>query len=80
MSVILLLIRHLFLDTFLFFSFKDNLKSQPPLPDNGYFLIFGFSVLQRCLTDHVHIPEIYLVVAELFLATPPSERPEAVKV
>ncbi|KAF4789658.1 WDFY family member 4 [Turdus rufiventris] len=57
----------------------DNLKSQPPLPDNGYFLIFGFSVLQRCLTDHVHIPEIYLVVAELFLVTPPSEPPEAVK-
>lgn len=50
------------------------------MPDNGYFLIFGFSVLQRCLTDHVHIPEIYLVVAELFLATPPSEPPEAVKV
>ncbi|XP_030131885.4 WD repeat- and FYVE domain-containing protein 4 [Taeniopygia guttata] len=57
----------------------DNLKSIPPVPDNGYFLIFGFSVLQRCLTDHVHIPEIYLVVAELFLATPQSEPPEAVK-
>ncbi|KAF2979672.1 hypothetical protein EK904_003027 [Melospiza melodia maxima] len=57
----------------------DNLKSHPPVSDNGYFLIFGFSVLQRCLTDHVHIPEIYLVVAELFLATPPSEPPEAVK-
>uniref|UniRef100_A0A8C3E388 WDFY family member 4 n=1 Tax=Corvus moneduloides TaxID=1196302 RepID=A0A8C3E388_CORMO len=57
----------------------DNLKSHPPVPDNGYFLIFGFSVLQRCLTDHVHIPEIYLVVAELFLATPQSEPPEAVK-
>ncbi|KAM7016761.1 WD repeat- and FYVE domain-containing protein 4 [Passerculus sandwichensis] len=57
----------------------DNLKSHPPVSDNGNFLIFGFSVLQRCLTDHVHIPEIYLVVAELFLATPPSEPPEAVK-
>ncbi|XP_056350777.1 WD repeat- and FYVE domain-containing protein 4 [Oenanthe melanoleuca] len=57
----------------------DNLKSHPPMPDNGYFLIFGFSVLQRCLTDHVHIPEIYLVVAELFLAAPQSEPPEAVK-
>ncbi|OWK58185.1 WD repeat- and FYVE domain-containing protein 4 [Lonchura striata] len=57
----------------------DNLKSLPPVPDNGYFLIFGFSVLQRCLTDHVHIPEIYLVVAELFLATPQSEPPEAAK-
>uniref|UniRef100_A0A8C3Y3C9 WDFY family member 4 n=1 Tax=Catharus ustulatus TaxID=91951 RepID=A0A8C3Y3C9_CATUS len=55
----------------------DNLKSHPPLPDNGYFLIFGFSVLQRCLTDHVHIPEIYLVVAELFLATPQSDPPES---
>uniref|UniRef100_A0A8C3X7C1 DUF4704 domain-containing protein n=1 Tax=Cyanoderma ruficeps TaxID=181631 RepID=A0A8C3X7C1_9PASS len=54
----------------------DNLKTHPPVPDNGYFLIFGFSVLQRCLTDHVHIPEIYLVVAELFLATPQSEPPE----
>uniref|UniRef100_H0ZCV3 Uncharacterized protein n=1 Tax=Taeniopygia guttata TaxID=59729 RepID=H0ZCV3_TAEGU len=54
----------------------DNLKSIPPVPDNGYFLIFGFSVLQRCLTDHVHIPEIYLVVAELLLATPQSEPPE----
>ncbi|XP_027504006.1 WD repeat- and FYVE domain-containing protein 4 [Corapipo altera] len=57
----------------------DNLKTHPPVPDNGYFLIFGFSVLQRCLTDHVHIPEIYLLVAELFLATPQSEPPEAVK-
>ncbi|XP_068053666.1 WD repeat- and FYVE domain-containing protein 4 isoform X1 [Anomalospiza imberbis] len=56
-----------------------NLQSHPPVPENGYFLIFGFSVLQRCLTDHVHIPEIYLVVAELFLATPQSEPPEAVK-
>uniref|UniRef100_A0A8C0VB74 WDFY family member 4 n=1 Tax=Cyanistes caeruleus TaxID=156563 RepID=A0A8C0VB74_CYACU len=54
----------------------DNLKSHPSVPDNGYFLIFGFSVLQKCLTDHVHIPEIYLVVAELFLATPQSEPPE----
>uniref|UniRef100_A0A8C3MEA8 Uncharacterized protein n=1 Tax=Geospiza parvula TaxID=87175 RepID=A0A8C3MEA8_GEOPR len=54
----------------------DNLRSHPLVPDNGYFLIFGFSVLQRCLTDHVHIPEIYLVVAELFLAAPPSEPPE----
>uniref|UniRef100_A0A8C5TIG3 Alfy-like armadillo-like repeat domain-containing protein n=1 Tax=Malurus cyaneus samueli TaxID=2593467 RepID=A0A8C5TIG3_9PASS len=54
----------------------DNLKSHAPVPDNGYFLIFGFSVLQKCLTDHVHIPEIYLLVAELFLATPPSEPPE----
>lgn len=50
------------------------------MTENGYFLVFGFSVLQRCLTDHVHIPEIYLVVAELFLATPQSEPPEAVKV
>uniref|UniRef100_A0A8C0ZGJ2 WDFY family member 4 n=1 Tax=Cyanistes caeruleus TaxID=156563 RepID=A0A8C0ZGJ2_CYACU len=57
----------------------DNLKSHPSVPDNGYFLIFGFSVLQKCLTDHVHIPEIYLVVAELFLATPQSEPPETVK-
>ncbi|XP_071420399.1 WD repeat- and FYVE domain-containing protein 4 isoform X5 [Pithys albifrons albifrons] len=57
----------------------DNLKTHPPLPDNGYFLIFGFPVLQRCVTDHVHIPEIYLLVAELFLATPQSEPPEAVK-
>ncbi|XP_015489137.1 WD repeat- and FYVE domain-containing protein 4 [Parus major] len=57
----------------------ENLKSHPSVPDNGYFLIFGFSVLQKCLTDHVHIPEIYLVVAELFLATPQSEPPETVK-
>uniref|UniRef100_A0A672TPX7 Uncharacterized protein n=1 Tax=Strigops habroptila TaxID=2489341 RepID=A0A672TPX7_STRHB len=54
----------------------DNLKTHPPVPDNGSFLIFGFSVLQRCLTDHVHIPEVYLLVAGLFLATPPSEPPE----
>uniref|UniRef100_A0A663EJ85 WDFY family member 4 n=1 Tax=Aquila chrysaetos chrysaetos TaxID=223781 RepID=A0A663EJ85_AQUCH len=55
----------------------DNLKTDPPVPDNGSFLIFGFSVLQRCLTDHVHIPEIYLLVAGLFLATPQSEPPES---
>ncbi|XP_061857387.1 WD repeat- and FYVE domain-containing protein 4 isoform X3 [Colius striatus] len=57
----------------------DNLKTHPPVPDNGSFLIFGLSVLQRCLTDHVHIPEIYLLVSGLFLATPQSEPPEAVK-
>ncbi|XP_072726966.1 WD repeat- and FYVE domain-containing protein 4 [Ciconia boyciana] len=57
----------------------DNLKTNPPVPDNGSFLIFGFSVLQRCLTEHVHIPEIYLLVAGLFLATPQSEPPEADK-
>uniref|UniRef100_A0A8C3KM61 WDFY family member 4 n=1 Tax=Calidris pygmaea TaxID=425635 RepID=A0A8C3KM61_9CHAR len=54
----------------------DNLKAHPPVPDKGPFLIFGFSVLQRCLTDHVHIPEIYLLVAGLLLATPQPEPPE----
>ncbi|XP_026707231.1 WD repeat- and FYVE domain-containing protein 4 [Athene cunicularia] len=57
----------------------DNLKAHPPMPDNGSFLIFGFSVLQRCLTDHIHIPEIYLLLAGLLLATPQSEPPEAAK-
>ncbi|OPJ84437.1 WD repeat- and FYVE domain-containing protein 4 isoform B [Patagioenas fasciata monilis] len=57
----------------------DNLKTQPAVPDSGSFLIFGFSVLQRCLMDHVHIPEIYLLVSGLFLATPQSEPPEAAK-
>ncbi|KAK2523488.1 Wdfy4 [Columba guinea] len=57
----------------------DNLKTQPAVPDNGSFLIFGFSVLQRCLMDHVHIPEIYLLVSGLFLATPQCEPPEAAK-
>ncbi|XP_068022264.1 WD repeat- and FYVE domain-containing protein 4 [Melanerpes formicivorus] len=57
----------------------DNLKTNPPVPDNGSFLIFGFSVLRKCLTDHVHIPEIYLLVAELFLATPQCEPPEEAK-
>uniref|UniRef100_A0A8C3KM47 WDFY family member 4 n=1 Tax=Calidris pygmaea TaxID=425635 RepID=A0A8C3KM47_9CHAR len=55
----------------------DNLKAHPPVPDKGPFLIFGFSVLQRCLTDHVHIPEIYLLVAGLLLATPQPEPPES---
>uniref|UniRef100_A0A8B9C663 WDFY family member 4 n=1 Tax=Anser brachyrhynchus TaxID=132585 RepID=A0A8B9C663_9AVES len=54
----------------------DNLKTHPPVTENGPFLIFGFSVLQKCLTDHVHIPEIYLLVARLFLATPHCEPPE----
>uniref|UniRef100_A0A8C3LJ58 WDFY family member 4 n=1 Tax=Chrysolophus pictus TaxID=9089 RepID=A0A8C3LJ58_CHRPC len=54
----------------------DNLKTHPLVPDSGSILIFGFSVLQKCLTDHVHIPEIYLLVAGLFLATPYSEPPE----
>ncbi|XP_035753252.1 WD repeat- and FYVE domain-containing protein 4 [Egretta garzetta] len=57
----------------------DNLKTHPPVPDNGSFLIFGFSVLQRCLTDHVHVPEVYLLVAGLLLATPQSEPPEVAK-
>uniref|UniRef100_A0A8B9TDS4 DUF4704 domain-containing protein n=1 Tax=Anas platyrhynchos TaxID=8839 RepID=A0A8B9TDS4_ANAPL len=57
----------------------DNLKTHPPVTDNGPFLIFGFSVLQKCLTDHVHIPEIYLLVARLFLATPRCEPPETAK-
>uniref|UniRef100_A0A8C9EYM0 WDFY family member 4 n=1 Tax=Pavo cristatus TaxID=9049 RepID=A0A8C9EYM0_PAVCR len=54
----------------------DNLKTHPLVPDSGSILIFGFSVLQKCLTDHVHIPEIYLLVAGLFLAAPYSEPPE----
>ncbi|XP_052533656.1 WD repeat- and FYVE domain-containing protein 4 isoform X2 [Tympanuchus pallidicinctus] len=57
----------------------DNLKTHPLVPNSGSILIFGFSVLQKCLTDHVHIPEIYLLVAGLFLATPYSEPPEAAK-
>ncbi|XP_055577181.1 WD repeat- and FYVE domain-containing protein 4 isoform X4 [Falco biarmicus] len=57
----------------------DNLKTHPPVPDNDSSLIFGFSTLQRCLIDHVHIPEIYLLVAGLFLATPQSEPPETAK-
>ncbi|XP_032301308.1 WD repeat- and FYVE domain-containing protein 4 isoform X3 [Coturnix japonica] len=57
----------------------DNLKTHPLVPDSGSILIFGFSVLQKCLTDHIHIPEIYLLVAGLFLATPYSEPPETVK-
>ncbi|XP_021253682.1 WD repeat- and FYVE domain-containing protein 4 isoform X2 [Numida meleagris] len=57
----------------------DNLKTHPLVPDSGSILIFGFSVLQKCLTDHVHIPEIYLLVAGLFLATPHSEPPETAK-
>ncbi|XP_035394817.1 WD repeat- and FYVE domain-containing protein 4 [Cygnus atratus] len=57
----------------------DNLKTHPSVTENGPFLIFGFSVLQKCLTDHVHIPEIYLLVARLFLATPHCEPPETAK-
>ncbi|XP_009676148.2 WD repeat- and FYVE domain-containing protein 4 isoform X3 [Struthio camelus] len=57
----------------------DNLKPQTPVPDNSSFLIFGFSVLQTCLTEHVHVPEIYLLVAGLFLATPQCEPPETAK-
>ncbi|XP_051474966.1 WD repeat- and FYVE domain-containing protein 4 [Apus apus] len=57
----------------------DNLKTYPPVPDNESFLVFGFSVLQRCLTDHVHIPEIYLLMAGLLLATPQLEPPEVAK-
>uniref|UniRef100_A0A8C6ZV55 Alfy-like armadillo-like repeat domain-containing protein n=1 Tax=Nothoprocta perdicaria TaxID=30464 RepID=A0A8C6ZV55_NOTPE len=52
----------------------DNLKPQTPVPDHSSFLIFGLSVLKTCLTDHVHIPEIYLEVAGLLLATPHWER------
>ncbi|XP_010219139.1 PREDICTED: LOW QUALITY PROTEIN: WD repeat- and FYVE domain-containing protein 4 [Tinamus guttatus] len=57
----------------------DNLKPQTLVPDRSSFLIFGLSVLQTCLTDHVHIPEIYLQVAGLLLATPQCEPPETAK-
>lgn len=58
----------------------DNLKSGPPMPDCGSYLVFGFTVLRVCLANHVHIPEIYLLVSELFLATPHCEPLEAAKV
>ncbi|XP_067395033.1 WD repeat- and FYVE domain-containing protein 4 [Emydura macquarii macquarii] len=57
----------------------DNLKSGPPMPDCGSYLVFGFTVLRVCLANHVHIPEIYLLVSELFLATPHCEPLEAAK-
>ncbi|XP_019355019.2 WD repeat- and FYVE domain-containing protein 4 [Alligator mississippiensis] len=57
----------------------DNLKTGSPMPDPGPYLIFGFTVLQTSLCKHTHIPEIYLLVAGLFLATPQCEPPEAAK-
>uniref|UniRef100_A0A7M4FMA4 WDFY family member 4 n=1 Tax=Crocodylus porosus TaxID=8502 RepID=A0A7M4FMA4_CROPO len=51
----------------------DNLKTVSPVPNPGPYLIFGFTVLQTSLCKHTHIPEIYLLVAGLFLATPRCE-------
>uniref|UniRef100_A0A8C8RKD3 WD repeat- and FYVE domain-containing protein 4 n=1 Tax=Pelusios castaneus TaxID=367368 RepID=A0A8C8RKD3_9SAUR len=57
----------------------DNLKSGPLIPSCGSYLVFGLTVLQMCLVNHIHIPEIYLLVSELFLATPHCELPEGAK-
>uniref|UniRef100_A0A8C4Y031 Alfy-like armadillo-like repeat domain-containing protein n=1 Tax=Gopherus evgoodei TaxID=1825980 RepID=A0A8C4Y031_9SAUR len=48
----------------------DNLKSGPLIPDYGPYLVFGLTVLQACLINHIHLPEIYLLVSGLFLGTP----------
>uniref|UniRef100_A0A8C0GX95 Alfy-like armadillo-like repeat domain-containing protein n=1 Tax=Chelonoidis abingdonii TaxID=106734 RepID=A0A8C0GX95_CHEAB len=55
----------------------DNLKSGPLIPDYGPYLVFGLTVLQACLMDHIHLPEIYLLVSGLFLGTPQCDPPEA---
>nr|XP_014697031.2 LOW QUALITY PROTEIN: WD repeat- and FYVE domain-containing protein 4 [Equus asinus] len=51
----------------------DNLKSQPALPDQSPCLLPGFRVLNDFLAHHVHIPEVYLIVATFFLQTPLTE-------
>ncbi|XP_073209166.1 WD repeat- and FYVE domain-containing protein 4 isoform X3 [Lepidochelys kempii] len=57
----------------------DNLKRGPPMPDYGPYLVFGLTVLQVCLINHIHLPEIYLLVSGLFLGTPQCDPPEASK-
>ncbi|XP_074856013.1 WD repeat- and FYVE domain-containing protein 4 [Carettochelys insculpta] len=56
-----------------------NLKSEPPMPNYGPYLVFGLTVLQACLVHHIHLPEIYLLLSGLFLATPQCDPPEAAK-
>ncbi|XP_072483675.1 WD repeat- and FYVE domain-containing protein 4 isoform X2 [Notamacropus eugenii] len=51
----------------------DNLKNQSPMPDYGSCLISGFQILSTFLSHHIHIPEVYLLVASFFLQTPLSE-------
>ncbi|XP_072662463.1 WD repeat- and FYVE domain-containing protein 4 isoform X2 [Canis lupus baileyi] len=51
----------------------DNLKSQPPMPDQSPCLLPGFRVLKDFLSHHVHIPEVYLIVSTFFLQTPLTE-------
>ncbi|XP_036772494.2 WD repeat- and FYVE domain-containing protein 4 isoform X2 [Manis pentadactyla] len=51
----------------------DNLKSQPPMPDQNPCLLPGFRVLKDFLAHHVHIPEVYLTVSTFFLQTPLTE-------
>lgn len=50
------------------------------MPDYGPYLVFGLTVLQVCLINHIHLPEIYLLVSGLFLGTPQCDPPEASKV
>ncbi|KAF3827722.1 hypothetical protein GH733_000957 [Mirounga leonina] len=51
----------------------DNLKSQPPTPDQSPCLLPGFRVLKDFLGHHVNIPEVYLIVSTFFLQTPLTE-------
>lgn len=55
------------------FGSIDNLKSQPPAPDQDPCLLPGFRVLNDFLAHHVHIPEVYLIVSAFFLQTPLTE-------
>ncbi|KAG8519674.1 WD repeat- and FYVE domain-containing protein 4 [Galemys pyrenaicus] len=51
----------------------DNLKSQPPMPDQSACQLPGFRVLNDFLAHHVHIPEVYLIVSTFLLQTPFTE-------
>ncbi|XP_004680724.1 PREDICTED: WD repeat- and FYVE domain-containing protein 4 [Condylura cristata] len=51
----------------------DNLKSQPPTPEQSPCQLPGFRVLNDFLAHHVHIPDVYLIVSTFMLQTPFTE-------
>ncbi|XP_078386858.1 WD repeat- and FYVE domain-containing protein 4 [Cetorhinus maximus] len=54
----------------------DNIKSRPRASSQMPRLIPGFEMMQMFLNHHIAIPELYLLLAALFLQTPINEMPE----
>ncbi|XP_029465484.1 WD repeat- and FYVE domain-containing protein 4 [Rhinatrema bivittatum] len=54
-------------------NLMDNLKYHPTTTEGEIQLISGFAILQVLVIHHVHMPEVYRLLLELFLQTPLDE-------